>query len=92
MRTTDGKNDYGRLRRSRSANEKTAMRGLTGLLSASFALTLAGCQTSALDGAGYRKIVLAPATAPWLVLNDEQAARQIAAHNLQCEKDKGCEK
>lgn len=56
-------------------------------------LSLAGCQTSApSEGAGYALLTPSSATAVFVSRNDAAFARQVAAHNRQCRKDRGCMK
>lgn len=51
-----------------------------------------GFDRRVVEGLGYRKIELSKSSISYLLKNDEGAARQIAAHNLQCASDIGCEK
>lgn len=56
-------------------------------------LTLTGCATTAInEGAGYSLLTPSPVTASTIVVTDRRFAEQVAAHNRQCRKDKGCEK
>ncbi|MCV0423867.1 MAG: hypothetical protein K5905_00185 [Roseibium sp.] len=45
---------------------------------------------SVLYGAGYKRITPSKATAQFIWENDKELVDQIAAHNLQCEKDASC--
>lgn len=57
------------------------------------ALSLAGCQTTAInEGTGYSLLTPSPVTARTIVVTDRKFAEQVAAHNRQCRKDKGCSK
>lgn len=54
-------------------------------------LAVAGCQTGgASDGTGYKRLTPNASTRAHIIANDLPFARQVAAHNRQCEKDKGC--
>lgn len=56
------------------------------------AASLAGCTVSPDAGAGFQRLTPAPATAEWIVANDRPFARQVAAHNRQCDANQGCRK
>ena len=59
-----------------------------------FALLLGayGCQTpGANDGIGYKRLTPNAGTRGYIIANDLPFARQVAAHNRQCAKDKGCQ-
>lgn len=60
----------------------------------SSAALLAGCTatTSASDGAGYEKMHPNAQTREFILLNDRPFANEVAAHNIQCAKDRACRK
>ncbi|UES40923.1 hypothetical protein [Roseibium aggregatum] len=51
-----------------------------------------GSMVGVLDGLGYKRMTPSPNTFKFLLANDEAFAKQLAAHNRQCDKDAGCEK
>lgn len=58
------------------------------------AFLAANCSTTARvsDGVGYGLLTPSAATRAFIIVNDKPFARQVAAHNLQCQSDKGCVK
>jgi hypothetical protein len=69
------------------------MRLLKTFLTMSFVgFLVAGCQTkgSANDGAGYSRLSPNSKTRTFITQNDTRFRDQVAAHNLQCSKDKAC--
>lgn len=58
------------------------------------AALLAACSPTgnAGDGAGYARLTPAPATRAFIIAEDRIFARQVAAHNLQCDRDAACAK
>lgn len=55
---------------------------------------LTGCTstTSASDGAGYEKLHPNAETRNFIINNDRFFANEVAAHNIQCGKDRACRK
>ena len=53
---------------------------------------LTGCasSTGALDGAGYERLTPASASRQFIIANDIEFARQIAAHNATCAAQPSC--
>lgn len=62
------------------------------LMSAASVSFLAACsQTgSASEGSGYERLTPNSKTRTFITQNDKQFRDQVAAHNLQCSKDKAC--
>lgn len=58
------------------------------------ALLLAACSPTASvnDGAGYSLLTPNSASRATMLAEDRAFAEQVAAHNAQCRKDKGCTK
>ena len=54
----------------------------------------AGCPTmaSVSDGAGYARLTPNSATRTFITQNDPVFTGQVAEHNIQCDKDEGCQK
>ncbi|MFA5377030.1 MAG: hypothetical protein WC455_14865 [Dehalococcoidia bacterium] len=44
------------------------------------------------DGAGYSRLTPSAATRTFIVTEDGAFARQVVAHNAQCQRDKLCKK
>lgn len=58
---------------------------------ASVSLLVACSQTGrASDGAGYERLSPNSQTRSFITQNDKRFRDQVAAHNLQCSKDKAC--
>lgn len=55
---------------------------------------LMGCasSTTALDGAGFEVLTPAPGSRQFIIANDIEFARQVAAHNATCNAQPGCRK
>jgi hypothetical protein len=53
---------------------------------------LMGCANSsaALNGAGFERLTPAPASRQFIIANDIDFARQVAAHNATCAAQPGC--
>ncbi|MCH4541437.1 hypothetical protein [Ochrobactrum sp. A-1] len=58
------------------------------------AALLAGCTatTNANDGAGYEMLRPSVATRTFILQHDRPFANEVAAHNVQCGKDRACRK
>jgi len=71
---------------------KKPMKLFVTLMIAASASLLVGCsQTgSASDGAGYSRLSPNSQTRTFITQNDTRFRDQVAAHNLQCSKDKAC--
>lgn len=65
------------------------MRKLGTWTATAFAVSLAGCATSASNCAGWQKINLKPETAVYLAGNDMNAGKSIAGHNAYGKKAGG---
>jgi hypothetical protein len=63
----------------------------TVMIVSSASLLVVGCQTgTASDGAGYSRLSPNSKTRTFITQNDTRFRDQVAAHNLQCSKDKAC--
>lgn len=58
------------------------------------AWVVSGCKTAASDvtGAGFEILRPAPASRQFIIANDIEFARQVAAHNATCNAQPGCRK
>lgn len=61
-------------------------------LSLIFVASLAGCNATSGNGAGYERLTPSPATARTISRNDTRFARQVVAHNRKCAGDPACRK
>lgn len=70
------------------------MRKFVSLIAVLCAMLSAGCTatTSASDGAGYEKLRPNAETRAFIISNDRPFANEVAAHNIQCSKDRACRK
>lgn len=62
------------------------------MLSCAGLLVACGPRASVDNGAGYALLTPSALTRNFMLTNDRRFAQQVAEHNLQCQKDKGCEK
>ena len=68
------------------------MRRLTLSIGLLFAASLGavGCSTTANDGAGFERLTPSAETRSFIITNDQQFARQVAAHNRTCAAQPAC--